>query len=95
MPRHVPRRSCIVCGLSSGKDGLLRVVRRPDQKLELDFGGRRPGRGAYVCGSAKCWEAAIDRGGFARALGVRIDQGTLDRLRADFRDIADQVGVSE
>jgi hypothetical protein len=88
MHRHIPQRSCIVCGLKTAKDDLFRIVRRPDGSLNLDRGGRLSGRGAYVCESAKCWEAAVDGGAVQRALKVRLESGTLDRLRSEFRSMA-------
>ena len=88
MRRHVPQRSCIVCGLKTAKDDLFRIVRRPDGSMNLDRGGRLSGRGAYVCQSAKCWEAAVDSGAVQRALKVRFENDALDRLRSEFRSMA-------
>ena len=65
--RHVPQRSCIGCRTAREKPALLRVVRSPEGRLSLDAGGRAPGRGAYLCPSAACLEAAARRKSFDRA----------------------------
>jgi predicted RNA-binding protein YlxR (DUF448 family) len=38
-----------------------------DERLVVDRDARLPGRGAYLCPEAACWEAAVARRGFARA----------------------------
>jgi predicted RNA-binding protein YlxR (DUF448 family) len=47
------------------------VVRTPDGRVELDPTGKRNGRGAYVCTSPACWEAALQRGILIRALKIQ------------------------
>jgi hypothetical protein len=51
---------------------LLRIVRTPDGRVEIDATGRKPGRGAYVCDKAECRTAALDKGSLQRALEVPI-----------------------
>jgi uncharacterized protein len=51
---------------------LLRIVRTPDGRVEIDATGRKPGRGAYVCDKAECRSAALDKGSLQRALEVPI-----------------------
>lgn len=58
-PRHVPRRTCVACRSSSAKRGLVRVVRSPEGRVEVDPTGRRAGRGAYLCRRRGCWEQAL------------------------------------
>ena len=36
------------------KKDLIRVVRSPEGDVSLDFKGKKPGRGAYVCPDAAC-----------------------------------------
>ena len=71
MSRHVPQRSCIVCGLKIDKVKLVRVVRSPAGGLALDPDGSMAGRGAYVCGADVCWDEALEAGVFARSLGIK------------------------
>jgi predicted RNA-binding protein YlxR (DUF448 family) len=51
----------------------VRVVRLPDGSVTIDPTGKLSGRGAYLCDSSACWQAALKhRGALARALKVDI-----------------------
>ncbi len=52
--KKVPMRTCIACRTEKPKKEMLRVVRNAAGEIRLDFTGKLPGRGAYVCGSAAC-----------------------------------------
>jgi uncharacterized protein len=72
-PRHVPQRTCIACRQTSAKRQLVRVVRTPDGSVAIDPSGKLSGRGAYLCESPACWQAALKRrGSLSRALKVDI-----------------------
>jgi len=47
--------------------------------LRHDPEGRAPGRGAYVCASEECFERAIARRAFGRALRIAGAQLQVDR----------------
>ena len=53
-PRQIPLRTCIACREEKPKRDMLRVVRNAEGKIDLDFSGKLPGRGAYLCDSADC-----------------------------------------
>ncbi len=59
--KHIPQRTCIACGTTKPKRELLRVVRTPQGAVELDAGGKKSGRGAYVCARRSCWELALKK----------------------------------
>jgi predicted RNA-binding protein YlxR (DUF448 family) len=67
--RRVPSRSCVACRTVRPKRELLRVVRTPDGRIEIDESGRQAGRGAYLCRDGDCQTTAIERGALTRALG--------------------------
>ncbi|WP_397546167.1 RNase P modulator RnpM [Rhodothermus marinus] len=71
--KHVPIRSCVVCRTRRPKHELVRIVRRPDGRVELDPEQKKPGRGAYLCPQPSCWKlkAAIPR--LQRALRTELD----------------------
>jgi uncharacterized protein len=72
-PRHVPQRTCVVCRQTSAKRQLVRVARTPDGSVTIDPTGKLSGRGAYLCDSPACWQAALKhRGALARALKVDV-----------------------
>ena len=64
---HVPIRSCVGCGRKAPQSELLRFA-APAGTLFPDPGGRLPGRGAYTCRSAACFERARARRAFGRTL---------------------------
>ncbi len=52
--KKIPMRTCIACRGEKPKKEMLRVVRNSEGKISLDFSGKLPGRGAYICDSADC-----------------------------------------
>jgi predicted RNA-binding protein YlxR (DUF448 family) len=52
---------------------MVRVVRTPDNTVEIDPGGKRAGRGAYLCQQRSCWESALKRRSLERALKTTLD----------------------
>lgn len=60
--RRVPERTCIVCKQVRPKRELIRIVRTPENHVELDPTGKKSGRGAYLCARRSCWEPALHKG---------------------------------
>jgi len=83
-----PRRTCVGCRTRREKRALLRLVADERGHLRLDARKRRPGRGAYVCPTAGCIEAACQRSAWGRGLRRRVAQ--VDPL-ALHRSIVDSV----
>ena len=67
-PRHVPVRTCVMCGTKTAKRDLVRVMLTPQGECIVDETGKRPGRGAYLCHRPDCWERAASTNRLARAL---------------------------
>lgn len=72
-PRHVPERTCVACRQQRPKRELLRVVRTPQGRVELDPTGKKSGRGAYLCAKRSCWDLALRKGILERELEVTLD----------------------
>ena len=53
-PRKLPMRTCIACREEKPKREMLRVVKNSQGEIRLDFSGKLPGRGAYICDSEAC-----------------------------------------
>ncbi len=68
--RHIPQRTCVGCGQVQGKREMVRVVRTPEGRVEVDLTGKRNGRGAYLHKARSCWDVAITGGRLAHALKV-------------------------
>lgn len=72
--KKLPERKCIGCSRKAPKNELIRVVRDPDGNVSLDFGGKKPGRGAYICHSISCLKKAIKSKKLERHLEVEIPE---------------------
>jgi predicted RNA-binding protein YlxR (DUF448 family) len=80
-PKHVPQRTCIACRTTEAKRGLVRVVRTPAGRVELDATGKKNGRGAYVHESRACWDDALRKGRLGHALKVTVPEDDLKLLQ--------------
>ena len=58
MPKKIPMRQCVGCREMKEKKSLIRVVKSPEGAVSLDFKGKLPGRGAYVCPNPECLKRA-------------------------------------
>jgi uncharacterized protein len=85
MPRS-PQRSCIGCRDVRDKKDLVRLVRTPDDRYLVDSTGSAAGRGAYLCPSAACLNAAVKRKSFDRAFRRSLSRETTAALEAAFQD---------
>lgn len=57
--KHIPNRTCIACHQVKPKRELIRLVRLADGKVDVDFSGRKNGRGTYLCHSNNCWQLGL------------------------------------
>ena len=80
MQKKIPMRQCVGCREMKAKKELIRVVRRPEGEISLDFRGKAPGRGAYVCPQAECLRRAIRSRALERGLDCQIPQEIYDQL---------------
>jgi uncharacterized protein len=76
--RKTPQRTCIACRTTGDKRNLVRIVRGPEG-VEVDTGGKKPGRGAYLCERIDCWREALKKNRLDAALKTRLSQD--DKLR--------------
>lgn len=54
MQKKIPMRQCVGCREMRQKKELVRVVKSPEGVISLDFRGKAPGRGAYLCPNSEC-----------------------------------------
>jgi len=66
-PISKEERRCIVSGEIGPKDGLIRFVVGPDDKVVADLAAKLPGRGLWVTSTREAVETAVKKGLFARA----------------------------
>jgi uncharacterized protein len=81
-PRHIPQRTCIVTRQTGDKRGLIRIVRTPEGRVEVDPTGKKNGRGAYLTADRAIWERALAGNILGRALKVEINPEDIATLRA-------------
>lgn len=96
--KHIPQRTCIGCRATSSKREFVRVVRTPEGAVVVDGTGKRPGRGAYICGRPECWSEAIKKDRLAHALRTTISQAdreALERYGDRLETAAAAIGSSE
>jgi predicted RNA-binding protein YlxR (DUF448 family) len=82
--KHIPQRTCVVCRQTAAKRALVRIVRTVDEGIQVDFTGKRNGRGAYLCDQAACWQRAIETDILEKALRTTLTEGDRQRLREVF-----------
>ncbi len=79
-PKKIPQRQCLGCREMKNKKDLIRVVRSPEGEISLDFKGKKPGRGAYVCPDAGCLAKARKSKALERAFETAIPTEVYDLL---------------
>lgn len=72
MPKKIPMRQCVGCREMKEKRQLIRVVRSPEGEVTLDFKGKKPGRGAYLCPDPACLARARKAKALQRAFEIPI-----------------------
>ena len=85
-PRKIPQRQCLGCREMKNKKDLIRVVRSPEGEISLDFKGKKPGRGAYVCPEPACLAKAKKSRALERAFSTAIPAEVYDLLEAQMRE---------
>ena len=78
--KKIPMRQCVGCREMKPKKELIRAVKSPEGNLSLDFRGKAPGRGAYVCPDPACLKRAIKSKALERAFETQIPQEIYDGL---------------
>ena len=71
------------CRERKAKREMIRVVRCTDGTVSLDFGGKRNGRGAYICPDPECLKKAIRSKVRDRSLEVTIPEDVYARLEKE------------
>lgn len=78
--KKIPQRQCVGCREMKNKRDLIRVVRSPEGAISLDFKGKLPGRGAYVCPDPACLAKARKSRALERAFETAIPAEVYDQL---------------
>lgn len=81
MQKKIPMRQCLGCREMKPKRELIRAVKSPDGEVNLDFNGKMPGRGAYLCPNGECLKKAMKSKALERAFSVQIPEEIYEELR--------------
>lgn len=85
-PRKIPQRQCLGCREMKNKRDLIRAVRSPEGEISLDFKGKKPGRGAYVCPNSACLKKARKSRALERAFAMPIPPEVYEQLEGQMED---------
>jgi len=84
--RKIPQRQCLGCNEHRPKMELLRVVRTADGAIELDFTGKKSGRGAYICKNPECLRKARKSRRIDHNLDCTIPDEIYDKMESELED---------
>ena len=76
-------RQCVGCREMKPKKDLIRVVRSPEGAVSLDFKGKKPGRGAYLCPDSACLARARKGRALERAFETSLSPELYDALEQE------------
>ena len=79
-------RMCLGCQEMKPKKELIRVVKNKENEISIDFTGKKPGRGAYICRSLSCFEKARKGKRLERAFETSINEEIYESLKKDLED---------
>ena len=85
MPKKIPMRQCLGCREMKPKGELIRVVRSPEGDISLDFRGKKPGRGAYLCPNPNCLARARKGRAIERAFSAQVDPEVYQALEEQMK----------
>ena len=91
MPKKIPMRQCVGCREMKPKKELIRVVRSPEGAVSLDFRGKLPGRGAYVCPDSACLARARKARALERAFDTALPPEVYAALEEQMKEVPSDV----
>lgn len=74
-------RMCLGCQEMKPKKELIRIVKNKEDEISVDFIGKKPGRGAYLCKSVNCLDKARKGKRLERAFETSISDEIYDILK--------------
>ena len=77
--KKIPQRQCVGCREMKDKRALIRAVKSPQGEVSLDFTGKKPGRGAYVCPNSECRKSRA----LERALDTAIPESVYEEMEKE------------
>ena len=85
MSKHVPQRKCVACGGHFPKAEMIKVIKN-HEGFFIDEAQKKEGRGAYVCKSGTCINAAVLKKQFNRSFKTAVPETLYLSLKEYFCD---------
>ncbi len=79
--KKIPQRMCTGCMEMKVKKELIRIVKNKEEVVSIDFTGKKPGRGAYICKDIACLEKAIKTRRLSKNLETTIGEEIYEKLK--------------
>ncbi len=86
--KSIPLRKCTGCQEMKDKRTLVRVVKSENGQFSVDFTGKKPGRGAYICPNLECLEKAKKTKGLERSFKTPVPAEVYEKLREELLNAA-------
>ena len=87
VPKKLRMRQCGGWLEMKPKKELIRVVRSPEGQVSLDFRGKLPGRGAYVCPNPACLAKAKKSKALERAFSAPLPEEVYQALEEQMKEV--------
>jgi uncharacterized protein len=84
--KKIPLRMCLGCQEMKPKRELIRVVKNKEDEISVDFVGKKPGRGAYICKQISCFEKARKGKRLERAFETAISEEIYELLKKQLEE---------
>jgi len=81
----------VACRKVRPKRELIRLVCSSDGRVEVDTGGKRVGRGGYLCRAQECWEVGLRGGRLEHALRTTLTLDNREQLIRCGKDIGKEL----
>ena len=78
-----PVRRCTGCGEHFPKKELIRILRTPEGDIVIDDGGKKSGRGAYICRRLACVKKSRKQRRLETSLECSIPEEVYNRLEEE------------
>lgn len=78
--KKIPYRMCVITREKYPKDELIRIVRTPDNTVELDLTGKLNGKGAYLKKDVDVFKKAQKNKVLNKILETEVDSSVFEKL---------------
>lgn len=84
--KKIPQRMCTGCMEMKPKKQLIRIVKDKEGVVSIDFTGKKPGRGAYICRNIECFEKAYKNKRLSKNLETSISEELYTKLKGEIEN---------